>query len=787
MKALDRKLFRDLWHMKGQAVAIAMVIASGVAVYVQALTTLTSLEVTRATFYDRSRFADVFAGLKRAPKSLTTRIADIPGVAEVQTRIQMDVNLDVPSLKEPAVGRLISVDTMKTTDLNTVYLREGRRIDSTRSGEVLVSEAFAEAHGLHPGDSVNAVINGSLQTLNIVGVALSPEYIFQIRGGDILPDDRRFGVFWMDERTLAAAFNMEEAFNNVTLKLLRGANEPEVLKRLDLLLEPYGGISSIGRKDQLSNRFLSDEIRQLKGTGQIVPIVFLGVAAFLLNIVLSRIITTQREQIAAIKAFGYRNYEIGLHYFKLASLIALLGIAIGTGLGFWLAQLVAEMYAQFYRFPVFYYRIEPSVIVSGTMITGIATLLGTWGAVRKAINLPPAEAMRPEAPAKYKATIMERMGLGVFLSSSARMVIRNLERRPLKAAISSLGIALAVAILVLGMFGLDSINYLMDFQFQYAQRHDLNVTFVQPAQPDALHELEHLPGVFRSETFRAVPARLVNGPRHRQVGILGLQPNRKLFRIIDERHVEIELPEEGLVLSEKLAEIIGLKQGDDVTVEVQEGERPTFRIPVVELVSDFSGLNAYMDAKALNRLMKEDARISGAFLSVNDEKIDELYTTLKKTPKVAGVSIQSAALQSFQDTFAENMLTMVFINVIFSVVISLGVVYNTARISFSERSRELATLRVVGFTKREVYAILAGELAMLTSIAIPLGLAMGYLFAGLLVHAVETDLYRLPLVISPRTYGFAALVVLVSTIMAALLIRQKIDHLDLVAVLKSRE
>ncbi|MBI1371802.1 MAG: FtsX-like permease family protein [Phycisphaera sp.] len=787
MTALNRILFRDLWHMRSQALAIAVVMACGVATYVMSLSTLESLQQTRRTYYERYRFADVFTSLKRAPNALAPRLAQIPGVGQVQTRIVVDVTLDVAGLSEPAVGRIISLPHHGEPTLNRLHLRRGRQIDPTRRGEVLVSEAFADAHKLGPGDHVDAVINERLQQLNIVGVVLSPEYIFQIRGGEVLPDDKRFGVFWMSYDQLAPAYDLDGAFNNVTLRLMAGASQPEVIRQLDNLTRPYGGVGAYGRNDQVSHRYLSDEIKQLHNMGVIAPAIFLGVAAFLLNVVLGRIIQTQREQIAAIKAFGYTHVEVGVHYLKLALMIAGVGLVLGVIVGVWMGHNLAELYTQYYRFPVLQYRLNPGLIASVTLIATAAAAVGALGSVWRAAFLPPAEAMRPEPPSGYHATIVERLGLQRYVSAPARMVMRQIERRPWKAALSSLGIAMAVAVLVLGNFSVDALDYLMAFQFDTAQRQDMTVTFVEPTTGDAVYGVGHLPGVRHVEPFRAVPVRLRAGHYDRRVSIMGLVRSPDLFRLLDTHERVIELPPEGLVVSRKLADLLHVTPGQLVTVEVMEGQRPVRRVPVAALLEDFSGTNAYMRIDALQAFMHEGPTVSGAFITTDANRNDTLYRTLKRTPRVAGVTVKHAALESFRNTIAQNMLQMQFFNMLFACVIAIGVVYNTARVSLSERSRELATLRVLGFTRAEISSILLGELAIVTAVAIPVGLVIGYGLAALLAIGLDTEMYRIPLIIDRSTYGFAATTVIVASVISGLIVRRRLDRLDLIAALKSRE
>jgi putative ABC transport system permease protein len=787
MKAINRKLFRDLLDTKAQAVAIAMVIASGVAMLIMMLSTLESLRLTRGRYYSNYRFAQVFARLKRAPESLAARIAEIDGIAQLQTRVVRDVILDLETLPEPAVGRLISLPERPELGLNRIFLRAGRYVERGRGNEVLVGESFAAVHSLQPGDSVRAILNGKKQTLKIVGVALSPEYILQIREGELLPDEKRFGIFWMNRKELATAFDMDSAFNDLSATLLHGASEEDVIQRIDNLTEDYGGVGAFGRDDQLSHRYLSDEMRQLRIMGVLAPTIFLSVSAFLLNVVLSRIIRVQREQIAALKAFGYSNYEVGWHYLKFVLLITALGMLLGAFAGIKLGRELTVMYTRFYKFPVFEFVLDVRVVLIAIGVSSLAAVLGAVYAVRAAIRLPPAEAMRPEPPAKYRPTLVERTGLKVLLSPATRMILRNVERQPVKAGLSCLGISLGVAVLILGSFTEDSLNFIIDFQFWLAQRNDMNVAFVEPASHGIVHEIAHLPGVISYEPFRAIPTKMRHEHVERRVGIMGLTQNSRLFRLIDENGAPIVLPERGLLLSSKLAELLNAKVGDLLTVSVLEGSRPTREIPVSALVKEYGGTNAYMNLPAIWELMREGRSISGVFLDVDTRFSDRLYRELKQTPRVAAVNVKRAALQSFRETIAENLTVMRTFNIIFACIIAFGVVYNNARVSLSERSRELATLRVIGFTRGEISQILLGELATLTLAALPLGMALGYLFAAAIASGLDTEVYRIPLVINPSTYAFAATVVIIATIVSGLSVRHQLNKLDLVAVLKMKE
>lgn len=787
MQTLYVKLTRELWQMRWQALAIASVTACGVATAVMSLSTLDSLERTRSAYFERHRFADVFAQVKRAPEPLVQQIADVPGVAAVDARIVVGVTLDVDGLAEPATGRLISLPESGPMRLNTLYLRRGRMPEPGRGGEVIAAEAFAEAHGLSPGDQIRAIINGRLQELLIVGIGLSPEYIYSVRPGELLPDDKRFGVLWMGYVELAAAFDLDGAFNDVSLLLEPGASEAEAIQRLDDLLDPYGGTGAYGRADQPSYRFLDNEMVQLRTMASLPPAIFLSVTAFLLNVVLSRQIGTQREQIATMRAFGYSRGQIARHYLGFAVAISAVGTVGGILLGSRLGYELTVLYAQFFRFPEFYYTLDPRIALLAAGVSVAAAVLAVLSAVRRAVRESPAQAMQPEPPASYRPSLVERLGLAPILSPAAQMVVRHLERQPVRAMMSGVGVALAVGILILGNFGEDAINFLMEFQFERVQRQDVMVTFVEPAPRRILNDLNHLPGVLAAEPFRAVAARIRSGPASRRLAVMGLPGEGRLFRALDAQGETIALPPEGVVISAQLAEVLHCRVGDWVWLEVLEGHRPTLQVYVARIIDDFLELNVYMRLDALNRLMREQDAVSGAFLAVDSLLADPLYAELKQTPQIAGVAIKRFAIESYRRTMAENMLQMKAINVAFASVVAFGVVFNSARVMLSERSRELATLRVLGFTRQETARILFGELGIIVAFSIPLGWICGYLLAAFLTISLATEVHRFPLIVSRQTYAFATIVVLVATIVSLISVRRRLNQLDLVAVLKSRD
>ena len=787
MHPLDLKLIRDLGSMKGQTIAVALVMACGLAVMIMARSLIVSLESARDAYYTTCRFADVFCDLKRAPNAFRSRLAEIPGIGAVETRVTGSVILDLPGLKEPADGVILSLPEDRPQQLNLLFLRAGRLPEPGSNNEVVVGEAFAAAHAFNPGDIIDATIHGGRQRLHIVGIGLSPDYVYESRPGETVPDSRRFGVFWMNERALAKALTLDGAFNNVVAQVAPGTDHHAVMAEIDRILGPYGGLVAYDHKDHLSAKQIDDRIRVLRGFSVAFPTVFLGIAAFMTSAVLTRLIRLQREQIAQLKAFGYSPGQVGWHYLKFTLVIVVIATTVGGLLGLWMGNGVVIVYRQFFHFPSLPFRPDWPAILLAFTASATTSLLGVAGAVWQAMKLPPAEAMRPEPPAEFRPSILERLGLQKLVSPAFRIALRNLERKPWQAFFTAVGLAFATGIPIVPGAMRDGIAYLMDFQWSLAQRQDVTLSLTEPGSASALSDMYSLPGVLSAEPFRSVAARLWHEHHERRVGVTGLSRDTRLNRLLDEHGQAVTLPHSGLLLSAKLAEILGVKIGDTVHIDVQEGIRPAFDTVVNGLITDFAGVGAYMDIDELRRLMREGGTVNGAHLAVDTTRWDDLLSQAKKSPRIGAFTITRDARASFDKTTGAMMGTVQGIYFGFAVIVAFGVVYNGARIALSERSRDLATLRVVGFTHREVATVLIGELALLTLLAIPVGLFIGSQLANLIVRASSTESVRLPLVLMPQTYATAALIVFLSSGLSFAVVSRRIRNLDLLGVLKARE
>jgi putative ABC transport system permease protein len=788
MNALDRKAWRDLRLMWSQGVTIALVVASGIAGFIACLSAVDSLAGARDLFYERGRFADVFASVKRAPDGVRERLAAIDGVLLAQTTVEAPARVSLAGSPDPVIGHLIGIDLRRPQQLDRVVLRAGRfpQAGSRAGGELeaIVSEGFAGAHRLQPGATVTALVNGKMRPLRITGTALSPEYIFAGLWG--MPDLRAFGVFWVDQDELAAAMDMKGAWTHVALKLSPHASATAVIDRVTRELAAFGGIPAHDRSEQVSHAMLDNEIREQHVLGSILPGIFLAVSAFLLHVVAARLVATQREQVATLKALGYRDRTIAAHYLKLLAPMVIGGYLLGLALGKLLGLGLMQLYAEIFRFPVFEHHVAPVLLVASFAIVALTGVLGTLTAIAATVRLQPAEAMRPPSPGPYRRSLLERLRW-VRTGPALRMILRNVERRPLRAAVTTGGIAASVAIVIMGNFFRDAIEVIVDANFNLAMRSDIALWTVEPVDAGAARLLARVPGVLEVEAGRRVAVRFIHGQRSETASIVGHANPPRLQRVIDVHGRAVPLPTEGLVMSDRLADKLGARQGDRVTVELREGRRLVRDVVVERTVQDMMGLNAYMDRRALNRLLREADVATQFTLRAPGAATRPVLQATQAMPAVAGVFSKATMLRNMQEVTARNILIISSILTGFAAVIAVGVVYNNARIALAERSWELASLRVLGFTRAEVSVLLLGELALGIAVALPVGMALGWGITHWLVGAMRSDQFFFPVVIRPRTYAWAALCVLAAGAASAMVVRRRIDALDLVGALKTRE
>lgn len=787
MSPLDHKLLRDLWRMKGQAIAIGAVIAMGVLMLVMMTGLVASLTETRDAYYDRYRLADVFAPVARAPERLAAQLAEIPSVSSVQTRVVGRALIDLPTQVLPVQAQAVSLPDRGPPALNDVFLTDGRMPASGRADEVLLLNSFAAEHDLRPGDTLRATMNGSRRSFDIVGLAQSPEFLYTTAPGELVPDDARFGVIWMVRSGLSAAYDMEGAFNEVLLGLARGSSEEALLDAVDRALESYGGTGAYGLADQLSNAFVTQEIEGLEASTVGVPPIFLAVAAFLLYIVISRVVQAEREEIGLMKAFGYTDIEVGTHYFKLILAIAAGGALAGCLGGIAAGRGLIGLYTEYFKFPFLVFQLDPASFAIGITVSILSASAGGIFVLRRVFALTPAVAMRAPAPPNFSRTGRIGQSFSQLLDQPSRMVLRRLTRQPGRMAGSIIGIASGMALSAAMLTIYAGFDRSIDQTFSIVDRSDVMVSFTHAVSDKTLFELVRLPGVERAEPVRNVSVVLRNGLESHRGGLIGLPPAPELNRALDDTLAPIELPDRGVVLSDVLAEILDISPGDTLIAEVREGRQPRLEIPVAATAQTLLGSPAYMSLDALNRAMREPGRISGAYLTIDEAEAEAIYAALQDMPTVAGLSVKSQARDAFLRMLNEGAGAIRYAMGVIAFVITFGIVYNAARIALAERARDLASLRVIGFTKGEAAFVLLGELAVVTLVALPVGAGLGYYLSFVIAAGFSTELYQIPAVFDPTTYGQAMLVVLGAALVSGWLVKRDLDRSDLIEALKTRD
>ncbi|HEX5658092.1 MAG TPA: ABC transporter permease [Polyangiales bacterium] len=786
MKALTRKLFRDIGNMRGAVFTISLVVAAGIAAFVTLRGTYLSIVETRDIYYSRQRFGDVFSQLERAPLAIADKIEALPGVARVYTRVGGTARVPLASLEEPAEGRVVSIPDEGPPPMNGIALLAGRMPRADRDDEALLIELFAEKHGVHPGDTLRVIVEGRERTIRVVGLAMSPEFVLAVPNGASAPAPERFAVFWMPRSAVESVFDMRAAFNDLVLDLAPGTDPEHVIPKLDELLDDYGGLGAQSRERQVSNYFLTQDLGQLSTLATIAPLIFLGVAAFLLNVVLSRLIELDRPQIATLKAIGYSDREVGVHYLQLTLIITLLGAAGGIAAGAYLGQHMTALYQTFYRMPSLNFHIDRGLFVGAVMVSLIAGIVGSAISVYRVILLPPAEAMRPAAPPNYAQGTFGRV-ITRRLGTAARMVAREISRRPMRTLLSAAGIGAATGIIVVGQHFTDAMDYLVDFYIQAQQRETVAVNFVNPMSEDGASGLKGLPGVLDVQWVKVMAVRVRAGHRERTVSLVAHPSRHSMRPLLDAKGSELAIEPGSVIFTDMLAKVLHVKPGDSVVAEPLIGDRTPRKLRLSGTVSELIALWIHMTGDDFADWLGTAGLVTGAVLQIDPKYLETVQDELLKMPQVASASRKELIVDEFRKQQGQTMGTFSLVLTLFAVTIAVSVVYNNARVALSLRGRELASLRVLGFTRGEISSVLIGELGVQVLVGIPFGLYFGRLLVMGMVAANDPESFRFPDTVAPHSFAVAALVTVLASIASALLVRRKLDQLDLVEVLKTRE
>ncbi|MEK2643858.1 ABC transporter permease [Bdellovibrio sp. BCCA] len=785
MKALSRKLLRDLKTLRIQIITMAILVACGVTVLVASWSAYTSLRETQHSYYEQYQFADLFADVVRAPQSLIKSIRNIDGVDIAEGRLVEDALLDIPGQKEPALGRFISYSPNSL--INKIYLRQGRWPEKSSTIEVLVHESFAKAHHLNPGNSFFVSLKGQKRRLQVSGIGLSPEYVYALSPVALFPDDLHFGVLWMLHEDLERLSDMQGAFNSLVVKVTPGASLERSQKSLDILLAPYGSVGSYDRSRQISHLFVQDEIRQQKSMSSVVPGIFIVVAAFILHTVMSRLIGLQRTQIAALKSLGYSSRELIIYYWKLVTIILLLGILpsilFAQGIGEWYAVL----YERYFRFPQISFSLSRQAILLGIVAGLVPGWLASSFSLLEVFALNPAEAMRPPTPSRFHRSFLEKEGLIASRKTQVKIILRNILSRPWRSFLSILGICASTAILVNGSFWSDIIDFVIQRQFQESQREDLEINFNHPRKLDVLSEIERIPGIFMVEGVRSIPVRLHFKNFKKDSVIASPDGVSTLRRILNRQGEPIKFKDGQVLLSAYFQKKFGLQEGDTVTFELADKSHPDFSAVVGGFVDDIVGSSIYATRTDLHHWISETPSISSVYARMDPGMAEQIYIRLKQFPEVASVTVKRLLFESFNATLSGMILTFTMILVAFAITISGAVLFNMSRINLSEKAWELASMRIMGFKTPEVFRILYLEMGIQVCLALPPGLFLGYGLSYLSTKWIHTDTFNFPLVIDIKTYALAVTVIVLTYFLTGWFLLTKVRSLSMTEALKARE
>jgi len=786
---LHRKLLRDARGAWLQFAAAAAVVFCATSIYVSFQMTYAGLIASRDAYYQQCNFADFFVHLEKAPRSALRDVESVPGVWQAQGRIVKEVPLQVEGNEGAVVGRLVSMPRRREGVINDIHILSGAYFPGASGTEVIVNERFCQANGLQVGDSFQATINERKKMLRIVGTAYSPEYVYPIRTVEqMTPDDKGFAVIFAREDFVEDAFNMTNAFNDLVGILRPGANVDGVLDAVKARLDRHGVYLKYGRADQISNRFLSEEIKGIRNSARVVPAVFLLVAAVVIHIIVHRITEHQRTQIGLMCALGYSKARVVGHYVSFALIIGLAGAAAGLVGGHALAGALIKMYVAFFRFPSLEPVFQPSAATSALLLSCGMCVVGAARSAWNVLKIDPAVAMRPTAPGQGRPF---HGGRGTWLwrrlPLTWRIALRNALRAKSRSLFGILGVATSTLMLVLGAMGRDYFAWMMDYQFGKVDRADARVTFLSEMPETAVHEIASVEGVRHAEGVFQFGAELSNGWRKKVVGIMGLPPGSRLYHVYDTEGRRIRLPEDGLIIPERLARELQLTRGARVTVDPYLKDKDECRATVRAVIDQYIGLNVYADRRYLARLIGEGPLVNGAMLTVKQDVLEPVMDRLDDIPGVTAVTSTRSLLESFAESVAGMMMTMSLVQTLAAAIIAFAVIYNAASVSIAEQERDLACMCSLGYDREDVARAATNDIMPVGLIGILVGLPLAYLAGIGLARAYETDLYKLPVLVYPETYARAVVLILVFLLVSRWMSRRRVYKINIVRRLKTRE
>ncbi len=792
MSVLNRKLRRELFAAKGVLAAIIGIIVIGISCFVSMASVYFNLEQSRRSYYAQCRMADFSVELKKVPLSELDRLNEIAGISEILPRITFQVTVDLEEVEKPLSGLVISLPAHPAPIINSVVLRRGGYFTGRRREEVIVNDAFARQHHIGPGDRIHLLLNNRRQELFVVGTAISSEFVYLLAPGGLVPDPAEYGVFYIKRRFAEEVFDFQGASNQVLglLDPTRRDRPDAILRRIETRLEPFGVITTTPRSRQPSHWFLTNEINGLRVSVIILPTIFLSVAALILNVLMMRIAQQQRTVVGTLKAVGYGNRELFGHFLKFGTMIGLVGGVLGALLGYALAEWITAIYTEFFEFPRLVNRPYPLVILSGLAISVLFAVLGTLRGIRSVTVLPPAEAMRPRPPRRGRRILLERWRwLWRRLDFRWQMVLRGIFRQRMRTAAALFAAAVGAALILVTLYMRDAMYEMISFQFDKLLLSDFELSLVDERDYGALYEARHLPGVDYVEPVFTVACTFHHNHHRKQGSVTGILHRGQLTVPRDTAGNRVPVPTVGLLLTRKLADVLDVSAGDTLTIVPVKGLREPQQVPVTSIVDSYLGLAAYADFHYLNRLVGEEESITSLSLLTcpDDERTGEFYRQLKRLPVIQTVSAIRDQKAKMIEVLVDKMMVSIVVVIVFAGLIFFGSVLNASLISLAERTQEIAMLRALGYSPREVGVIFLRESLCLNVLGTLLGLPLGYWMSIGVSNLYNTELFRMPLVIQPSSWLVTVVLGFVFTFLAHFPVQRAINKMDWLAALSVKE
>ncbi len=772
--------------------AVALVVMIGVSIYISMNTAYYNLDHSRDVFYRENHFADYYFHVVRAPYQVIKRIEALSGVDMVTGRVQMDV----PLMRENAdrgTIRLTGYHLPLDKEVNRIQLLSGRMFDKDPSGgriEVLTDPQFAAANRLNPGDSLVVAAQGREVTLTVTGTAGGPEFIYPMKdAASLMPEPESFGIIMAPLNQVQQVLGYPGQVNQVLITVAPGYDEEKVAEQVEKILEPYGNLASYPRKDQLSHAMLDAELEGLQKSASSLPAVFLVLAAIIQYVMLGRMIKTQRREIGILKALGFDRRRIVMHYAGYSMMITLLGAVLGIIFGIMLSSVFSKAYAIFFNLPQEIGGLNVKAIFYGLIFSLAAGAAAGLGASRGILSLNPAESMRSEPPRVSGRIGLERWTwLWRKLDNYWRMSIRTVWRNGWRSFFTMVGVMFAAGMLIIAFFADDSMDYMLTQHFAFEKSYDYLIRFTEPVKEYEILNISRLEGVVKSEPLLEVPVRVSFGVREEDDLLLGMNPGTTLKTVFNEDGDLLAIPQDGVLMNDMTAKKLGVKVGDQVTIEtrMQSGVSQETSLKVLGINHQMIGSGSYVSLKQANQVLRESRIVTAVMLKVDPGKAADIEKELNRMTGVSSIQSRQRELEGFEKQMG-YMIYFVVIMVSFAVILGFAIVYNSSVIGFSERQRELALLKMMGFSDREVGGLLLRETLLQSIPGMLLGLPFGRMMSQWWVAAISTEAFTFPVVVYPRTYIVSAIFGVLFVLAAHWFASRGIRHIEPTELLKNND